>query len=1024
MAGAAVATVTAMAPAFAQDKVEKVVVTGSRIPQKGLTASSPVSTITNTEQRLQGTTSSEELLNSLPQVLANQGAEVSNGSSGTATVDLRGIGPQRTLILINGRRLNPASSTQPTADLNNIPIAMVERVEVLTGGASAVYGADAVAGVVNFIYRRNFEGVEVGAQYRITDHDNDDSVSRALIRTASLANPNEFRVPDEHVNDGRIVQVYGIMGAGTDDGKGNVTLFAQYRHAEPVLQSERDFSACSISTNGGGAGVHVCQGSSNSAFGRLASFDLPVPPPDPDPTTPVNEADGLLAAFRLARIQTADGSANTLFSGALHNFNFGPQNYLQRPDERYVLGAVGHYELAAGADLYGEFQFNDDRTVAQIASSGLFRGSGLARGNYTINCDNPFMTPAGVAVGNRPLDIFCLFPGSTLGATGQATLDIGRRFTEAGPRQDDFRHSSFRGVVGLKGTFDDIGWDYDVSAQFGQTVQSRTYSNDMSLSRIAKSLQVVDTDPGPGVTPACKSVVDGSDLLCVPFDIFRTGSLNQALLNYLTAPGFQIGTTSEWVVNGSMNGELGIIFPWASTPISAAVGSEYRQEKLEHRVDIAFSTGDLAGQGGPTPSVGGSFDVIEAFGEVVVPIVEDAPWIKLLELNGGYRISDYENAGITHTFKYGATWMPGDDLRFRGSFQRAVRAPNIVELFSPSFFSLWGGQDPCASTTTSPPAFNAAQCANLGLSPAQIATFASSPNFSCPSAQCASRLAGNQNLKPEESDTTSFGLVFTPTFLKGFNASLDYYDIFVDKVSGVIPQAVILTTCATNPAAAICSRINRAAGSGVLFGAGFIDSPTENLGSIATTGIDVDANYRLDLGDLGMDNNTLVFNLQGTRVLTHEAEPLPGGAIYDCVGLYGPTCGVTVGSASPIADWRHKFRATWGTPWDMNFSLAWRRISGTKYEGNDPQPSLNNGVGNTADATIPAYNYFDIAFDWSLTDNIKLTGGINNVGDKDPPILDSNILGISGPPFGNANTFPVIYDSLGREVFIGMSTRF
>jgi outer membrane receptor protein involved in Fe transport len=1003
MAGAAVATVASMAPAYAQDKVEKVVVTGSRIPQKGLTATSPVSTITNTEQRLQGTTSSEELLNSLPQVLANQGAEVSNGSSGTATVDLRGIGPQRTLILVNGRRLNPASSTQPTADLNNIPIGMVERVEVLTGGASAVYGADAVAGVVNFIYRKDFEGVEVGAQYRVTDHDNDDAVSRALVRTAGLANPNEFRLPDEHVNDGRIVQVYGIMGANTGDGKGNVTLFAQYRHAEPILQSERDFSACSLSTNGGGSGVHVCQGSSNSAFGRLASFDIATP----------------------ARIQTATGSQALPaagFVGAQHNFNFGPANYLQRPDERYILGAMGHYDLAADAELYGEFQFVDDRTIAQLAASGLFRGSGLARGNYVVNCDNPFMTPAGVAAPNRPLDVYCLAAG--LGTTGQATLDIGRRFVEGGNRQDDFRHSSFRSVLGLKGSFEDIGWDYDVFAQYGQTVQSRTYLNDVSLSRIARSLQVVDTDPGPGVTPTCTSVLNGSDTSCVPFDIFRSGTLNQALLTYLVTPGFQIGTTSEWVVNASMNGELGITLPWASSPVSAAVGGEYRQEKLEHRVDVAFSTGDLAGQGGPTPSVSGSFDVIEAFGEVVIPVVEDAPWIKLLELNGGYRISDYENAGITHTFKYGATWMPSDDVRFRGSFQRAVRSPNIVELFSPSFLGLWAGQDPCASTTSSPPAFNAAQCANLGLSAAQIAAFVASPNFSCPSAQCAARFAGNQNLKPEESDTQSFGLVLTPTFLKGFNASIDYFDIFVDKVMGVIPQSVILQTCAANPASPLCSKIHRAAGSGILFGSGFIDSPTENLGSIATTGIDVDANYRLDLSDWDLGNNTLAFNLQGTSVLTHEAEPLQGAAIYDCVGLYGPTCGVTVGSASPVADWRHKFRVTWGTPWDMNFSLAWRRISGTKYEGNDPQPSLNNGVGNTADATIPAFNYFDIAFDWSLTDNIKLTGGINNVGDKDPPILDSNVLGVSSPPFGNANTYPVIYDSLGREVFIGMSTRF
>jgi iron complex outermembrane receptor protein len=1010
MAGAAMATIASIAPAYAQDApVEKVVVTGSRIPQKGLTSSSPVSTISATEQRIQGTTSSEELINSMPQVLANQGAEVSNGSSGTATLDLRGNGPQRTLILINGRRLNPASSTQPTPDVNNIALAMVERVEVLTGGASAVYGADAVAGVVNFIYRKNFEGVEVGAQYRITDHENSDQFSRNLIATAAALNPNEFALPDEHVNDGRIVQIYGIMGANTSDGKGNVMLFAQYRHAQPILQSERDFSACSISTNGGGTGVHVCQGSVNSAFGSMFSFDVATP----------------------LRRQTATGTQNIAeaqYTAALHNFNFGPANYLQRPDERYILGALGHYELAPDAELYAEFQYNDDRTIAQIAASGLFHGSGLARGNYLLNCDNPFMTPAGVAVGDRPLDIYCLDAG--LGSTGIASLSIGRRFVEGGDRQDDFRHTSFRSVLGLKGTFEDIAWDYDVFAQYGQTVQSRTYLNDVSLSRISRSLQVVNTGPD-GIlgnaddAPICTSVLNGSDTSCVPFDVFRTGTLNEGLLSYLVTPGFQIGTTSEWVVNASFNGETGIVSPWAESPLSAAFGGEYRQEKLEHRVDTAFATGDLAGQGGPTPSTQGSFDVWEAFGEISLPIVEDAPFAKQIEINGGYRISDYETAGITHTYKYGGSWSPTEDVRFRGSFQRAVRAPNVVELFGTSFLGLWGGQDPCASTTTSPPAFTATQCANLGLTAVQIANFAASPNFSCPSAQCAARFSGNANLKPEESDTQSFGVVFTPTFLKGFNASVDYFDIFVDKVIGVVPQAVILTTCATDPGNSLCSKINRAAGSGILFGSGFIDSPTENLGSIQTTGLDIDANYRLDLGDvIGMDGNALTFNLVATRVFTHEATPLPGGATYDCVGLYGPTCGVTVGSASPVAEWRHKLRTTWGTPWDMNISLAWRRIGETSYEGNSPDPSLNNGVNNTADATIRAYDYFDLAFDWSLSDNIKLTGGVNNLADEDPPILDSNVLGVSGPPFGNANTYPVIYDSIGREVFIGMSTRF
>ncbi|NOT40495.1 MAG: TonB-dependent receptor [Alphaproteobacteria bacterium] len=997
MAGAAIATAAGVTPAYAQDAdtVEKVTVTGTRIPQKGLTSVSPVSTITNAEAKAQGTTSAETLLNNLPQVFANQGAEVSNGSSGTATVDLRGIGPQRTLVLINGRRLNPASAGQPTADLNNIAIALVERVEVLTGGASAVYGADAVAGVVNFIMRRNFEGVEFGAQYGIADHDNNDARMRGLIASRAATNPNEFALPDSHVTDGRTIQLWGVMGANTADDKGNVTLFAQYRHAEPILQSERDFSACSISTLPPFTpGTQVCQGSSNSAFGRFVSFD---------------NGNGPFIA-------TANGSMATPFVGANHNFNFAPYNYLQRPDERYIMGAMGHYELAGDLEVYGEFQFNDDRTVAQIAPSGLFRGSGLARGNYVINCDNPFMTPGGVVAPNRPLDVFC---GGV--AVGQATLDIGRRFTEGGPRQDDFRHTSFRSVVGLKGTLDEIGWDYDVYAQYGQTVQSRTYLNDVSLSRIAKSLQVaIDTRPALPTTGTaqCISFINGSDVNCTPFDIFRTGTLNQGLLNYLVTPGFQIGTTQEWVVSGSLNGDLGATIPWAESPITAAIGGEYRQERLEHRVDLAFSTGDLAGQGGPTPPVSGSFDVIEAFGEVSVPIVENAPGIYLLQADAGYRLSDYENAGITHTYKVGGSYMPVEDLRLRGTFQRAVRAPNIVELFTPTFIGLWGGQDPCAATTSSPPAFTTAQCLNLGLNLAQVALFQASPNFSCPSAQCSARFTGNVSLKPEESDTTSFGLVFTPTFLKGFSASVDYYDILVDGIIGVIPQRVILQTCAADPTDPICVNIQREPTTGVLFGnSGFINSPNQNLGSVQTKGIDIAANYRFDLAMIDLDGS-LNFNFEGTVIDSFEVEPLPGAAIYDCAGLFGTTCG------NPTPEWRHKFRVTWGTPWDVDLSVAWRRISEVSYDGNTNDPSLTNGFFDFPDAAIPAEDYFDVSFDWTMSEHLTLRGGVNNVTDNDPFVLDSNILGISSPPFGNANTYPVVYDSLGREVFIGLTTRF
>jgi outer membrane receptor protein involved in Fe transport len=207
----------------------------------------------------------------------------------------------------------------------------------------------------------------------------------------------------------------------------------------------------------------------------------------------------------------------------------------------------------------------------------------------------------------------------------------------------------------------------------------------------------------------------------------------------------------------------------------------------------------------------------------------------------------------------------------------------------------------------------------------------------------------------------------------------------------------------------------------VLFGnAGFVDSPAENAGYVQTTGVDIDAAYRTDLDDIGLENNNLALNFVATRVLTWDTKntKLASDTVYDCTGLFGTTCG------NPTPEWRHTLRATWGTPWDINFSLAWRYISSVKLDRNDPDPQLNAGAFNVIDAELPAFNYFDIAFDWSLSEHIQLRGGINNLTDEDPPIVDTNTFGISAPPFGNANTFPVVYDSSGREVFVSMTTRF
>ena len=1011
MAGAAIASVAGISAAQAQDAakpVEKVTVTGSRIPQKGLTSVSPVSTISSMEAKLQGANSAETLLNNMPQVIANQGAEVSNGSSGTSTLDLRGLGPKRTLVLVNGKRLQPANIASPTADLNSIPLAMVERVEVLTGGASAVYGADAVAGVVNFIFRKNFEGVEFGAQYGITDHDNDDDAMRALVAGSG------FAVPDEHVNDGRTINMWGIMGANSADGQGNVTAYVQFRHAQAISQGDRDFSACSLNLNTTKTGF-ACGGSSNGATGRFTSVD------DATPTR--------------FTVNSAVPGTMRPFVGATDTFNFAPTNYLQRPDERYIVGALARYELAPDLELYAETSFLDDRTVAQIAASGFFASSGPVGGNFLVNCDNPFLNTGATESGTNitPFNALCGSAlSSPLGSTGTATVNIGRRFVETNlGRQDDFKSTSYRLQAGARGTIED--WDYDVYAQYATTSTPRAYLNDVSRTRAQRAALVVIDDRPTSPTfgqAICQSAYDGSDSSCVPANIFEFGELTGPSIAYMSGTGFQKTTTEEQIVNASVNGDIGVVSPWAADPIAAAFGAEYRFTSLEHVSDDVFTSGDLLGQGGAQPNVSGHYDVWEAFGEVQIPLVQDRQFAKLIDISGGYRISDYDNAGITHTYKYAASWMPVEDIRFRGSFQRAVRAPNVIELFSPAQQGLYGGADPCSLTSSSSPGtnfYNAAQCANTGLSGAQFALFTASGAFQCPAGQCSGTFSGNPNLKPESSDTKSVGFVFTPTFLKGFNATVDYFDIEVSDTITIINQVVIVGNCARTGNPFACSLVNRDPVTGSLsnsttLGVG-VDSTTRNTGTQTSTGVDVEASYKLDLEEIGLPQGTFALGMVGSYLESFDTNFGPGFDTFDCTGLFGVICG------NPAPEWKHRLRGTWGTGWDVDLSVAWRYVGPVDLDinkGLDPSLSLfcNGSCNDFADAKIDSFDYFDVAFSWSVSDNITLQGGVNNVTDEDPPKLDSNTLSVSSPPFGNGNTFPVVYDSLGREVFVSMTTRF
>ena len=939
----------AAAPAVPAQAMQRVEVTGSRIPTANLEGVSPVTVMTAKEIGLDGVRSVENLLNNLPQVFADQGGTISNGASGTATVNLRNLGADRTLVLINGRRVPAGSPRSTAADLNQIPAPLIKRVEVLTGGASAVYGADAVAGVVNFIMNDRFQGAQIELNHSFYNHQqNGGGVADAAAR-------KNFAVPGDKSADGKISDASLLLGGNFADNRGNATVFFSYKKEDPLLQSERDYSACAIGgmTNGN---QFNCGGSSTSYPGRF-----------------ITENGNRTVA-------DANGGVRPWTSADL--YNYGPLNYFQRPSERYGFSAFAHYAVGENATIYSEASFHDDHTVAQIAPSGLF---GV---NATVNYDNPFLSQAwrtelGLAAPGDTADVFIL-----------------RRNVEGGGRQDDIRHTSYRGVLGLRGSIGNV--DYDVYGQQGRVLYQEMYKNDFSIARTGRALDAV-SDPATG-QPVCRAALDGTDPACVPYNIWALDKITPQALSYLQTPGLQKGYTSQRVLGATLTtdlGEFGLQMPMANEGIGLSGGFEHRTEKLGLDVDTAFDTGDLAGQGGPTHGVSGEYSVKDYFIETRIPLMRNQPLAKDLSLSASYRRSEYSTDQSTNSYGAGVEWKPTSMLMLRGSYQQAVRAANVVELFTAQGLGLYDNDmDPCAGDS---PSATLEQCARTGVTPAQYGKIIDNP-----AQQYNALYGGNNNLRPETAKSTTFGIVLTP--VKDLAITLDYFNIKVEDVIGVMPPTTTLNQCLNTGDPTFCSLITRdELGSLWMLPTSQIVATNLNLGMRKTSGLDVGANYawRPDNGWGGFD-----FSMNGTYLKEYLSEDIPGMGTYDCAGLFGSTCG------TPLPEWRHKLRATWSSPWGVDLALTWRYIDEVKLDSTSSNEQLA-GSSQPGDRVFAERNYFDIAGSYRFAKNFTLRAGINNLLDKDPPVG-----GVTSSVFGNGNTFPQVYDGLGRRVFINLTARF
>jgi outer membrane receptor protein involved in Fe transport len=977
------------------EATESIQVTGTRIRSPNVQSVAPVTSVSDEEVKLEGTTNVEKLLNNLPQITADQTNTESNGGSGTATVNLRGLGVNRTLVLIDGKRLGPGDASGATgaaADLNFIPAPLVSSVEVLTGGASTDYGSDALSGVVNFKMKRDFEGIELDQQFGVFQHDQQNGFAQGLLSADGLATPGNQL-------DGTSRTSTIIAGANGANGKSNITIYMTDAHADPVLQASRDFSACDITGNGKSLN---CAGSVNSPQGVFI-------------TNVAAGANGLVApgagtaAFANGDETTTNPNGTPSFliteGGPLQpTFNFNPLNFLQRNDQRYTAGGFAHDEIAPWLDIYADFGFLDDKSTDQIAPGGLFAGSGGPNGTYQLNCNNPFLGS------QQALAFGCGDPTFVNGQNQVTIFAPGLRFAGI-PRQDNLEHTDFRFVAGARGDLP-YGFNYDASVVYWQANYSDETSGFASFTKVQDALLVTT---GANGQPVCISGNPG----CVPLNIFsRGGAVGAGEQAVLTNSLIQ-GTATEVVAGGNVSGDLGhwgVKSPIATDPISVVAGYEYRFENVTKTPDEENQTGDLIGGAGEVKPVNGSYDDNDFYAEVHAPVVQDLPFAKAVDLDLGLRHSGYQVYGTsdtfdTNTWKFQGDWQIVSDVKLRGGYNRAARAPNTFELFNEDTVALTTGFDDHCSGAT--PVASLAACERTGVTPAQYGHI-----VDCPAAQCSQLTGGNVALQPEKADTYTWGIVFTPTMLPNFTFTMDYFTINIaDAISDVgVPANISLAQCLAGPSP-LCANIHRGPG-GVIFGQnGFIDATDINAARVTTDGIDFTSGYKHDLDFIGAgDLGSMVFNFTGTYTASSTTTPFPGAGSFDCAGLFGVTCG------EPTPTWRHVVRATWISPWDVNLSLNWRHLSGVSFDGNSSNPLLNIQPFNTVTENISSFDYFDLSGTWQVRNNLEIRAGINNLFDRDPPIVDANI---AGPGiFGNANTFPGVYDALGREFFVGATMKF
>lgn len=918
--------------------VDEVVVTGSRLGSPNLVSNSPVSVTSREEIKAQGVVNAEDLIRDLPSAAPARSGATNNNGNGNTTINLRNLGELRTLVLVDGKRLPPADFSG-VMDINSVPTSMIQRVEVLTGGSSAVYGSDAVAGVVNFILRKDFEGIAFDGQYGVTGE-----------------------------GDGATYDANLTFGVNSPDGKGNITAWAGYTKRDAILGSDRDWAKTIYKSDGVGL---VPTGSGTIAEGRDLDRGL------------MFNTSGELVPY--------DGR---LFNNQANRFVIVPQ-------ERYLLGALGQYEVSKAFNPYFRASFSQNQVSRQLGEPGFV-------GAVEVNYGNPFLSDQERGV---------LFSPGPHADSDLASITLGRRLPEAPFIQENNTYDQFQIVLGTTGEIAE-GFTYEVFGQYGHVQWNQQLLGDISFNRFQQGL-LVNPD-GTCVDPS------GG---CVPINVFTAapGAITPEQAVYFSLKQQAVSESSQYVAGASVTGDLttyGVTSPWAQSGLKLAVGTEYRRESASYQPDDNLAVGNNV-VFGSIPPTSGEIDVMEFYGEARAALIEDRPFAKLLEINGGYRRSDYNLAGVANAYKYGLTWAPVEDIRFRASFQRAVRAPTIGELFAPAQPSADVATDPCFANGGAGPTAAQGLCVATGV---PVANYGN-PVYQCFSTQCTSLVGGNPNLGVETSDTKTFGIVLQPRMIPGFSATIDYFDTKIDGAIAAFGASVqnVFDSCygtgagqnpTQDPDNIYCRQIvrddsGRASGGGRLSQPdGYTSLQNANIGFLRTKGIDAEVTWQRAFADLGIGvPGQFRASLMGTYVTSFDQQLNLSSPVQECVGTVGFICG------EPIPRLRVNSRFTWTPNAAFSFSARLRYVSSVVRDID----KFSGAVADPVAHRIGAQAYVDLSGEWTVKENLVLRAGVLNIADKQPPIVPNSVAAANNR--GLSNTFLGTYD-LGRQFFIGITARY